>query len=476
MDPLLYISRTPWLRNLVQLLRLPLPIPPELGRPTGNWPRYPLLHKHIKIGGRQGRAHTYVAPLLANAGAHICLNQDSHIEALYRHSQNKVGHLTLTAPALVEQTTLSALLFDATGLDQVDQLDELHTFFHEGLARLQPGGRIVILSQAAHANLSANQRAVISALGGFTRTLSKELGRRGIGVQMLQGDAAAFAQAAIPLSFFLSPYSSYISGQQLRLHAYTNLAPTSSSNHGTQPLTRQVALVTGASRGIGLAITERLHSEGAQIIALDHPSTQADLNALQQRLGMMTLATDLLQPDHSIEQLSHYLEQQQLTLDIVVHNAGITRDRTLAKMDQARWQQVVQINLASIIQLQDALEPQLNDHARIICMASVSGIAGNFGQSNYATSKAGVIGYVEGLAHQLSPRAIRVNAIAPGFIETAMTAKIPAVTREFARRANAFSQGGLPSDIARAASFLAHPQNILTGQTLRVCGHNLLGV
>jgi 3-oxoacyl-[acyl-carrier protein] reductase len=135
------------------------------------------------------------------------------------------------------------------------------------------------------------------------------------------------------------------------------------------------------------------------------------------------------------------------------------------------------VNLAAVVRITDALLLRaLRDGGRIVCLSSVSGIAGNVGQTNYSASKAALIGYVDALGTQLAPRGITANAIAPGFIETRMTAAIPMMIREAGRRLSALGQGGLPEDVAQAITFLASPgAQGITGTTLRVCGGALIG-
>ena len=165
-------------------------------------------------------------------------------------------------------------------------------------------------------------------------------------------------------------------------------------------------------------------------------------------------------------------------LDIVVHNAGITRDKLLANMDNAKWDSVIAVNIASQLRMNEAFlaSSDFATNPRIISVASTSGIAGNRGQTNYAASKAGVIGMVRSTAPLLAERGGTVNAVAPGFIETDMTAKIPFATREVARRLNSLQQGGRPIDVAEAIAFFAQPAAAgVTANVLRVCGQNLVG-
>jgi len=165
-------------------------------------------------------------------------------------------------------------------------------------------------------------------------------------------------------------------------------------------------------------------------------------------------------------------------VDIVVHNAGVTRDRTIAKMPEDRWSGLLEINLSSEERIDDELlgRKLLRENGRIVCVSSMSGIAGNSGQTNYATSKAGVIGMVEALAPELAKSGITINAVAPGFIETQMTAAMPVTIREAGRRMNSMSQGGLPVDVAETIAWFAGAGSAgVNGNVVRVCGQSLLG-
>ena len=236
-------------------------------------------------------------------------------------------------------------------------------------------------------------------------------------------------------------------------------------------------MVTGASSGIGEAIAEVLARDGAHVVCLDLPSAGDRLAAVANRIGGTTLQLDVTAPDAG-ERLVEHLTERFGGVDVVVHNAGITRDKTLAGMDAARWDAVVAVNLAAQEAIDDALlaAGALRRGGRIVGVASTSGIAGNRGQTNYALTKAGVIGRVRALAPVLAEHGATANAVAPGFIETEMTAAMPVGVREVGRRLYALSQGGRPVDVAEAVSFLAAPDaGWVTGQTLRVCGLSLVG-
>ncbi|HWC08173.1 MAG TPA: 3-oxoacyl-ACP reductase, partial [Solirubrobacterales bacterium] len=240
------------------------------------------------------------------------------------------------------------------------------------------------------------------------------------------------------------------------------------------PLRGRTALVTGASRGIGAAIANTLARDGAEVVGLDIPPMAADLKAVTEAIGGRSIELDIT-ADDAPERIAAELSEG---VDIVVHNAGVTKDRTIAKMPEERWAQLMEINLSSEERINDALLDAglLNANGRIVCVSSMSGIAGNSGQTNYAASKAGVIGMVEALAPELAGRGATINAVAPGFIETKMTAAMPIGPREAGRRLSSLSQGGLPVDVAETIAWFASPASTgVNGNVVRVCGQNLLG-
>jgi 3-oxoacyl-[acyl-carrier protein] reductase len=244
-----------------------------------------------------------------------------------------------------------------------------------------------------------------------------------------------------------------------------------------RPLAGKVALVTGAARGIGAAIAAVLARDGAHVVCLDVPAQGDALTAIANQLRATALQLDIT-AGHAPGALVEHLRERHRGVDVVVHNAGITRDRTLARMSEDEWDSVLAVNLTSQERLTAAILDAgiLHRGGRIVCLASVSGIAGNRGQVNYATSKAGVIGLVEALAPELHRRQASINAVAPGFIETRMTAAMPVALREAGRRMNSLSQGGLPVDVAEVVAWLAAPgSGGVNGSVVRVCGQSLIG-
>jgi 3-oxoacyl-[acyl-carrier protein] reductase len=378
------------------------------------------------------------------------------------------GQLELPRWTAEHGPKLKALVFDASGLSRFEQLIELRDFFQPALKSLDKCPRVVILGRAPESLEDPIAASVQRSLEGFSRSLGKEI-RRGGNVQLIYVGKGGEAQLEGALRFFLSPKSAYVSGQVLRLNACAEQV-----QDWSRPLAGKKALVTGASRGIGAAIAETLARDGAEVVLLDVPQAKDALDALAARLDGHSLALDICASDAATQ----LVEALPDGIDIVVHNAGITRDKTLAKMSDEFWNSVINVNLNAPQVLTQALldAGKLHDNGRVVLIASISGIAGNLGQTNYATSKAGVIGLAQAWAPTLAKRGISINAVAPGFIETQMTAAIPLTIREAGRRMNSMGQGGLPQDVAEAVAWFAQPgSGAVTAQVLRVCGQSLLG-
>jgi 3-oxoacyl-[acyl-carrier protein] reductase len=387
---------------------------------------------------------------------------------LGRPVERLLGELGAPPPERSD-SPVKALVFDATGIADSTELVELQRFFHPNVKRVQRSGRVVVLG-APPAGLPARGATAQRALEGFTRSLAKEVGR-GIAVQLVYVEEGAEGQLDSTLRFLLSPRSAYVSGQVVRVGAGVAATP---EIDWERPLAGKRALVTGASRGIGEAIATVLHRDGAELVLLDLPALADDLGAVAARLGAETIELDITEQDAP----ATIAAALSSGVDVLVHNAGVTRDRTIAKMPEDRWASLMEINLSSEERINEELlgRDLLRPNGRIVCVSSMSGVAGNSGQTNYATSKAGVIGMVEALAPELAERGATINAVAPGFIETRMTAKMPIAIREAGRRMNSMSQGGLPVDVAETIAWFASPASTgVNGNTVRVCGQSLLG-
>jgi 3-oxoacyl-[acyl-carrier protein] reductase len=315
--------------------------------------------------------------------------------------------------------------------------------------------------------MAATQRA----LEGFVKSAGREIGRVGATANVILVEAGAEDRLEPVLRFVLSTRSAYVSGQPFRVSKRCKAA----APRWTRPLEGRVALVTGAARGIGEAIATSLAREGAKVVVLDRPDDAALGAEVAARVGGVFLGADVTDPA-TPDAVVKLLTERFGRVDVVVHNAGVTRDRTLAKLSAEAWDLTLDVNTGAVLRLHEALLPLLSKEGRVVCLSSIAGISGNVGQTNYAASKAAIVGFVQAAAPKLARKGIALNAIAPGFIETRLTDAIPVATREVARRLCNLGQGGLPVDIAEVVTFLASPQAAaMSGQILRVCGGSFVG-
>jgi 3-oxoacyl-[acyl-carrier protein] reductase len=376
------------------------------------------------------------------------------------------------APAAGDEK-VAAILLDATGLTGPADLVVAHDFLAPALKRLQPSGRVLVLADPVAGADSAAQAAARQSLDGLVRSIAKEL-RAGSTANLLVVPAGAESSVASPLRFFLSGRSAYVDGQMLTLSP----AEIPSGDDPDRPLTGRIAVVTGAARGIGAAISKVLARDGAHVVAIDIPAAGESLANVANDIGGTALQLDITAPD-AADRLVAHLQQRHGGVDVVVHNAGITRDKLLVNMDTARWNSVIAVNLQAQLDLTQALldtDGTLRPGGRVVCVSSQSGIAGNRGQTNYSASKAGVIGMVRSWAPEFAARQATINAVAPGFIVTEMTARMPFGTREVGARVNSLQQGGLPVDVAETIAWLAQPGSAgVNGQIVRVCGQSMIG-
>ncbi|MGW3889172.1 3-oxoacyl-ACP reductase [Micromonospora chokoriensis] len=375
------------------------------------------------------------------------------------------------------QDRFGALVYDASGITDSTQLRQLYDFFHPHARSVLPSGRVIVLGAPPGECQTTRAATAQRALEGLVRSIGKEFGR-GTTAQLVYvthrvDGTGTLTSLESTLRFLLSGRSAYVSGQVIRVGPGEATVPAD----WERPLDGQVVLVTGAARGIGAALATVLARDGARVVALDIPAAGDALAAVANDIGGTAVQLDLTAPD-APTRLADHLASRHGRVDVVVHNAGITRDKTLGRMDADRWDQVLDVNLSSQERINDVLLERglIPTGGRIVSVSSIAGIAGNRGQTNYATSKAGVIGLVDSLAPTLRKRGISVNAVAPGFIETRLTARIPLVVREAGRRMNSLAQGGLPVDVAETIGWLAWPASgAVSGNVVRVCGQSLLG-
>ncbi|EHN11274.1 3-oxoacyl-[acyl-carrier protein] reductase [Patulibacter medicamentivorans] len=451
--------------------RVGLPQPPFLKR---HRPGAPVVDGPVLLGQADGgRLGPAVSRVLAVIGAETWT-----AEGPLRDGAAEAGlSPKIWSGATGGDQRFQALVFDATGISSAAELAQLHAFFQPVARRVRPSGRVVVLGTTPElvpgtGAAKASARVAQRALEGFTRSLGKEIGK-GSTVQLVYVAPDADDQIESTLRFLLSPKSAFVSGQVVRI-SQSGRKP---DLNWTEPLKGKVALVTGASRGIGEAIAETLARDGAHVVGLDIEPLADDLKKVTDRIGGSAITFDVTAQDAPAE-LAAKLKADHGGVDIVVHNAGITRDKLLANMKPEVWAQVIAVNLEAPERITRELLKQkaINPEGRIIGVASIAGVAGNRGQTNYGTSKAGVIGFVDAFAAEVAKQQLTINAVAPGFIETKMTAAIPLTIREAGRRMSSLGQGGLPIDVAETIAWYASPGSAgVNGNTVRVCGQSLIG-
>lgn len=373
---------------------------------------------------------------------------------------------------------IGALVVDATHVNVIEQLEEVRQFLRPAMRGLGYCGRVVLLGVVPDLLEGVEARAAQQALTGIVRTVGKELGK-GCTANLLQvGDWADARALRSSLEFLLQGRSAYVDGQPWRVFAAS--IPVHDQR---RPFAGKIVVVTGSARGIGAEVSRTFARDGGVVVAVDVPASGESLSAVANEIGGTALQLDVTAPDAGDRIARHVADRYgaEQRSYAVVHCAGILRDKLLANTDEARWGAVLEVNLAAQIRINEVLLRQglpggLADNGRIVSIASTSGLAGNRGQANYAASKAGVVGMVQALQPRVAPRGITVNAVAPGFIETDMTAHIPFASREVFRRMNSLHQGGKPVDVAEAIAYLADPGSQgVSGQVLRVCGQAVVG-
>lgn len=472
-DKLVSLGANPTARKVVGSLGINLP--PNLARDTGPWGARPLELKDVAVGLAAGaQLAGPIAQTLARAGAEPGVVGEVLPEFVQAgEAWSRPARGLAEEPGADER--FHAMVVDASGVASVADLKTVYELLHARVRRLRSSGRVVVLGRPPESMETVAGSAAQQALDGFTRSLARELGRKGSTANLLLVEPGADDRIEPVLRFVLSARSAYISGQVLRVSAAVSAAEV----QGVQPLALKVVAVTGGARGIGAATARALAREGARVLVIDRPdggdsSRGGTAARVAEEVGGVALELDVTDADAGARIVAAAAEHGGL--HAVVHNAGVTRDKTLGGMGEDRWDLVLGVNLQAILTMNEAILPALPSGGRMVLLSSTSGIAGNVGQTNYGASKAGVIGLVRALAPTVAGRGIAVNAVAPGFIETRMTAAIPMATREVARRLSNLSQGGLPADVAEVLTFLCTPgAHALSGQIVRVCGGNLVG-
>jgi 3-oxoacyl-[acyl-carrier protein] reductase len=450
-----------------------LPQPPRLERYD---PSQPVISGPVLLGAAgtpsgPPRLANVLTKILAAIGAEVQTPMDEDLRSAAARSKLDAG--IFNPDAAPADQRFKALVFDATGIGSGEELVRAWEFFHTSIRRVMPSGRVILLGTPPEDTATPEAAVAQRALEGLERAVGKEAGK-GATSQLIYVRPRAENQLESTLRFFLSPRSAFVSGQVVRVRQ--GIAP-----HGRidwqSPLNGKVALVTGAARGIGASIAEVLARDGAHVVGLDLAPMADELAEVTSRIGGSSLTLDITDAQAPSLIADHLLTEHG-GVDVIVHNAGITRDKTMGRMSEEQWSKVIAINLTAPQRITHTLlqREAVRGNGRIVGVSSISGIAGNAGQTNYSTSKAGVIGFVQASAPELAKRGVTINAVAPGFIETQMTAAMPIAIREAGRRMNSVSQGGLPVDVAETIAWFAAPASSgVTGNIVRVCGQALVG-
>jgi 3-oxoacyl-[acyl-carrier protein] reductase len=449
-----------------------LPAPPRLERWNSSPPTQPVVTGPVLLGAPgNARLSRELTRILAATDAETLTPMDDALRTAAAAANLRAGIFNPSAAS--PEQRFKALVLDATGIESSERLTEAYAFLHPAIRRVMSSGRVIVLGtppeQCGQPAAAIAQRA----LEGLVRAIGKEV-KKGATAQLIYVAPKAEAQLESTLRFFLSPKSAFVSGQVVRIG---KRVAASGSFDWEAPLTGKVALVTGAARGIGAAIAEVLARDGAHVVGLDVAPMAAELVEVTSALGGSSITADITDADAPAT-IAERLQEAHGGVDVVVHNAGVTRDKTLGRMTREQWDGLMAINLTAPQRITEellALE-LVRSNGRIVGVSSISGIAGNAGQTNYSTSKAGVIGMVQATAPALAKQGVTINAVAPGFIETQMTAAMPFAIREAGRRMNSVSQGGLPVDVAETIAWYANPGSAgVTGNVVRVCGQSLIG-
>jgi 3-oxoacyl-[acyl-carrier protein] reductase len=464
------LANTPLGKLVTQQVGLPAPSVLERYRPG-----QPVISGPVLLGAPgEPRLAPAIAATLKAIDAEVATPMDEPVRTAVAGAD--LAATIFNPDAAPPEQRFKGVVLDASGLRTVEDLALAYEFLHPAARRVRSSGRIVVLgTPPAHAG-GPDEAVAQRALEGLVRSLGKEA-RRGATAQLVYVEPGAEDQLESTLRFLLSPRSAYVSGQVIGVGPRVAIGPRPPQLNWGSPLDGKVALVTGAAQGIGAAIAEVLARDGAFVVGLDVEPMTTELTTVTRALGGSAMTADVTDPSAPAG-IAERLLAEHGGVDIVVHNAGVTRDRTIGRMTPQQWSTVLAINLVAPQRITAELVKRkaIRRNGRVVCLSSMNGIAGAAGQTNYATSKAGLIGFVEAQAPALAKKGISVNAVAPGFIETPMTAAMPFGPREAGRRMNSLAQGGLPIDVAETISWLAWPASAgVTGNVVRVCGQSLIG-
>ena len=414
-DFLLDLSANPNARRVIKQLGLPVPMPQALRRAKGPWEERPLADRSVAIGAVDfgGPVAETLAHTLTAAGANpLVVGIDDGELGPWRDAGEAFGRppMTIADGPAPDDARVHGLLYDATAVATAGDLRGLYDFFHAWIRRLDKCGRIVVLGRPPEEAADSTTAAARGALAGFAKSLAKEVGKKGATSQFVYIQQGAESRLEAVLRWVLSDRSAFVDGQPF---VVTSDAPFAlNAPRWARPLEGKTALVTGAARGIGAATARTLAEAGARVTVLDLPSDDGPASKTAREIGGEVLLLDITAASAADDIAAHVGKRG---LDIVVHNAGVTRDKTIAKMKADYWDLCVDVNLGAVTRVTQALldAKTLNDGGRVIALSSIAGIAGNVGQTNYAASKSGVIAYVRALPSASRGRA-RTGRRRPG--------------------------------------------------------------
>ncbi len=478
-----------------------LPVAPPLKRDVSPWGEQPLKGRRAVVLNEVGDPS--LGRAVQKLGAEL-LPADAASTSTSKASATKVGkarsgNATSTQPSI--DVAVVTFLGQPTDLASVNRAFELLQLV---VRRLSKNGRVLVLLR----DDCEEQLAGHMAMAAFVRSVSKELGPKGSTINIVITPLLSPSEGGVTpllpcLAFFLSDKSTYITGQVLRFNAGTAVSNSVAPMKLGTLHRERVVLVTGAARGIGRAIANAFLLEGATVVLVDRdPAVTKPSPApasKPQSLGaaapsevgrFIGIIADISTPSGRAELLAQLRGKGVSTLDTVVHNAGITRDKTLANMTGDQWRAVLNVNMLAIAELNKVL-PFSSENSSVAFISSQSGLGGNFGQTNYAATKGALMGWTREISRSgkhntvgattpdgstVAPTPRHVICIAPGFIETQMTAQMPTAMRLIGARSSALLQGGKPEDVANAVCFFTSPLAIgFSGECVRVCGGNVVG-
>lgn len=487
-------SLDPRLRGLLGKLPLPIKLPTPLLRGTQSHGDRPLAGTRALLTRLQDPIDLALALGLLRRGASLLVVESQVDSGLAEAVTAAGGRFAPWSSDIQNVVATASARMDRRPLLVVDRLREPQAgdlAVNDATDRLQQVGQMVcraptgsrwILVGDAELSLTPAGRLLAAAALGCMRSVHKELGPSGSTAHRLTLAGATPDAVADAAAFLVGPRAAFLTGLDLTLTG-TDGGPGGAPWNSRQ-LQGKIALVTGAARGIGAAVASRLAEAGAEVWINDVAQAEEAGTAAVAKLREAGATAHFVAADCADPRGATAIAQaigRNGRLDVVVHNAGITRDRTLKKLDLATWRKVLAVDLGSMVQVQRAIQPLMAPASSAVLMSSVMGIAGNFGQTNYTAAKAGVIELARIWSEEwrdgtMRGSGMRANAIAPGFILTEMTAHMPLLNREMAKQLSSLLQPGLPADVADLALFLASAESrALTGQVVRCDGGMAFG-